>query len=363
MVLNVLARKKFIGILETVNETVEKARTTAELERLGNYLADNNITLRDSVRQRIVLAGGAAVLAYLSAAFFVTPLLFYCLVGLAIGVVLDGVRLHAKGIAACDLVIERFSLLSYGLVPVESELVWARARQLEEFDQGLDSRHLSHTHKGCYQGRDVGFSYTTYQFEYSDSRDNNLRLSKQKSFSYRVEFFPFRVVPDTRLNKSDSIKRCSGILVEFPYASGLRISSSGPSKVYPQEYEPVSYDFRQTFSCNGHSEAELARFLNPATVEAIFRASWAVPGLVVEVSSDNLLCLSTSKPRATEVELPDYRHERVNPARNPEALKTLLQTERPMRALDALLKLAHELVKYHDLNFAADDERSSSAPA
>jgi hypothetical protein len=111
----VLARKKFIGTLETVNETVVKARTTAELEQLGNYLADNNITLRDSVRQRLMLAGGSAVLAYLSVVFSVAPLIFYCFVGLAIGVVLDGVRLHAKGIAACDLAIERFSLLSYGL--------------------------------------------------------------------------------------------------------------------------------------------------------------------------------------------------------------------------------------------------------
>jgi len=62
----------------------------------------------------------------------------------------------------------------------------------------------------------------------------------------------------------------------------------------------------------------------------------------------------------TEVELPDYRKDSINPAKNPEALKTLIQMDRPMWILDALLELAEELVRYHDSNFVKDDQRSSA---
>lgn len=356
----VLSRKKLIGILEILNDIAEKARTKFEFEQLGSYLADNGIKLRYSVGQQMALGGGVALLAYLNALLFATPLIFLCLVCLAIGIVVDSIRLSAKIVAVCDLVVERFAFLSYELLLVESEPVRARAKRLEELNRGASGRRIWNTYQGHYQGKNVDFSYTTYQFECSDRREDAFQLSKQTSYFYRIEFSPFRVITEARSHGKGNIDRRSGILVEFPYASELRISSEGRSNVYPLVYEPAAYDFRRSFSCNGRSEESLARFLNPATIEAISRASRTVPGLVVEVSSDNLLCLSTSKSRVTEVELPDYRKDSINPAKNPEALKTLIQMDRPMWILDALLELAEELVRYHDSNFVKDDQRSSA---
>ncbi|MBK1873618.1 hypothetical protein FE848_10315 [Marinobacter sp. 1-3A] len=359
----VLTRKKLTSVLDTLNEVGMAARTKAEIDELGAHLADNKIVLRYSFGKQIALGVGVFVLTYFGAVLFDSSLVFIVGTGAAIAIVLDAIRLRARVGILCGQLVERSVQLDYGLVPVEPEPIRARAAKLEEIDKDSSVRRIWHTMQARYQGTDVGFSYITCHFERADIAKNTSQPSQQMALSADIQFFPFRIRPKLRAKKKDSIVPRSGILAEFPYASGLRISSTGRSSLYPKEYEPASYDFRRLFSCNGNNDAGLARFLNPATVDAILRASRAVEGLVVEVSKDNLLYLSTSSGNVTDIELPDYGNERLDPAKTSEALQRLLQMERPMQRLDALLKLAHELVKYHDSNFVVNEDISSSVSA
>ncbi|WP_153045460.1 hypothetical protein [Marinobacter salexigens] len=338
------------------------AQTKAEIDELGAHLANNKIVLRYSFGKQIALGVGVFVLTYFGAALFDSSLIFLVGTGAAIAFVLDAIRLRARVGILCGQLVERSVQLAYGLVPVKPEPIKARAAQLEEIerDKHSSARRIWNTMQARHHGTDVEFSYTTCHFECADIAKNTSQPSQQMALSADIQFFPFRIKPKLRAKKKDSDSWRSGILLDFPYASGLRISSTGRSTLYLKEYEPASYEFRRSFSCNGSNEADLARFLNPATVDAISRASRAVEGLVVEVSKDNLLYLSTSSGKVTEIELPDYSNERLDPAKSSEALQRLLQMERPMQRLDALLKLAHELVKYHDSNFVVNEDISSS---
>lgn len=198
-----------------------------------------------------------------------------------------------------------------------------------DFKRGNDTRELIALYQGHYKGDVHNFDFQIYHFHYvvkttrtTTDSDGNTRTTTTRTSYYR-----------------------HGLVLPFPFAQNLTLSSDGGVNGHGEKYKTASTVFNKIFSVRAGSEMDAARFLSPAVIEKLSTLKELVRRPVVEVSYDKQLCLSFA-----DDDLITLRRE--HGLSNPTAFAEEISGHADLKKLDSLLDLIHDLMRLSDNNFA-----------
>lgn len=212
-----------------------------------------------------------------------------------------------------------------------SERYQQLSSRFADFKRGNDTRELVALFQGHHSGDVHNFDFQIYHFHYvvkttstTTDSDGNTRTTTTRKSYYR-----------------------HGLVLPFPFAQSLTISSDSSIKGQGEKYSTASTVFNNAFSVRAGAEIDAARFLSPAVIEKISTLTSLVDKPVVELSFDNQLCLSFNDHDLITL-------NRAHSLSNPTEFAREISGHADLQKLDGLLDLIHDLMRLTDNNFAGN---------
>ena len=203
--------------------------------------------------------------------------------------------------------------------------------QFKAFLYGNHSREIETLLRGEYDGAEHSFRYDHYHFHYVNQRIETYTTTDSKG----------NVRTHTRV-VYDHFHRY-GFIVDFKYASALRIAEGGLG-FFQSGWKTSSISFNENFNVQADSEMEAAKFLTPKIMVEIEDAGRNLGGMELEFSNSGGLCFSFSDSNTLAA-------RRKNGLANPADFAAEIAGHSSQPKLDNALNFIQTLMKYSDNNF------------
>ena len=235
-----------------------------------------------------------------------------------------------------DAIFEKDIAFDNGLAEVEVEDGREMYRELRERfgdfrSRGDESRYIRDLVRGAWQGTEHSFPYEYYVFHYV------------RVYYVTVTTTVNGKTVTRRERRTETLYRY-GLLLDFPFAKGIAVTSGGGSYDYPEGFQPTSEEFSRTFSVGAESEQAAARFLKPAVVLAFTEMDRHFSGLNVEVTGDGKMNVAFSDSDVLDL-------ERKSSIADPDAFEAEIRSHLALPKLRMLLQFVETLKKHNDSNF------------
>lgn len=223
------------------------------------------------------------------------------------------------------------ALFNNDLKPVSTKgRMKALLSSFREFDRGNHTKELKALYRGHFRGDEHRFDYELYHFHYVRKRTVTTTDSEGNTRTRTVYDHFYR----------------HGLLLAFPFASGVSLSADRGLKFKGERYRTASNAFNRLFDVRAEKEMAAARLLNPAVVEQLTGVGKSLKNPVLEISAGGRLCLAfddddllSQKPQ----------HDLNNPA----AFAEEIAGHTELAKLKALLDAVHDVLRLSDNNFQA----------
>lgn len=203
------------------------------------------------------------------------------------------------------------------------------AERFVEFKRGNEKREIQQLFEGQYQGQEHSFDYQLYKYHYvvkttqteTDSDGNTRTRTVRKSY-YR-----------------------HGIMLDFPFARALCLSSDVEVRPRGEKYTSASNAFNRRFKVRARDPIVAARLLSPVLEERLTQFAEAFRNLVLEICPNGKLCV------AVDADLLGVK--RVYGLDKPQAFAEEIAGHTELKEIAHILDTVHEMMRYSDNNFKA----------
>ncbi|HTM67792.1 MAG TPA: hypothetical protein VL426_00695 [Candidatus Binatia bacterium] len=235
-----------------------------------------------------------------------------------------------------DIIFEKDIAFDNGLTEVEVEdghEMYERLRErFGDFrSRGDESRYIRDLVKGEWTGTEHSFPFEYYVFHYV--RVYYVTVTKKVG----------NQTVTTRERRTETLYRY-GLLLDFPFAKGIAVTSGGGSYDYPEGFQPTSESFSGSFEVGADDRQTAARFLKPAVVLAFTEMNAHFSGLNVEIDREGKMNIAFSDSDVLDL-------ERRSSIADPDAFEAEIRSHLALPKLRMLLQFVETLKKHNDSNF------------
>ncbi|GIU16908.1 MULTISPECIES: DUF3137 domain-containing protein [unclassified Shewanella] len=218
--------------------------------------------------------------------------------------------------------------------PAAEDKLDALGKQFAEFRRGSGTRDIQQMFAGDYQGEQHSFNYKLYHFQYTVKRT---QTSSDGNGGYKT-----KTVHEDRDRY--------GMLLDFPFASGLCIDAEDEVKlkgsVYAEKYHTESNAFNDIYRVQACDKISAARLLSPAVIELLIKLNQNFISPMVEITADGRLCIASTSKLIIE--------KRKHSLEKPDEFYKEIAGHTELKRVQKLLEAIHELMRLSDNNFVSD---------
>ena len=345
--------RRLTALLERVDETAKKAREEKDFTAIFSELRDFQRTVGpiryNNLAKWYIVGLIAGFGGSFAAAYFRLPAFqqalgdwgFAVMGVLAVALIAMLIVIGTAGSAIeeiSDLIFNKDISFDNRLEEVDTDrkggdMYRRLKKEFGDFrDRGDESRYIQRLVKGAWAGKEHSFPYEYYVFHYV--RVYYVLVTKTDANGKTTT---------VRERRTETLHRY-GLILDFPYAQGVAVTSGGGSYDYAEGFQPTSEEFSDIYQVGADTAQAAAKFLKPAVVLAFLEMEKSFDGLNVEINQDGRLNIAFSDSDVLDL-------ERRHSIAEPDEFEKEINSHLGLPKLRTLLEFVEVLKKHNDSNF------------